>query len=222
MDRYKYSVTPFSPIKELIPGKSIRAPFSADLSKDEVFMCMKHCPVYRLFPGKEPIRVTGSNFESLHVKVFKEEQEVKPIVEPVKVAAPIVEEKVEEVPVEKDIKILDKQELKDNFTVESSVVEEETAEKEDIEVVDEEPTEVGVELGAPEQVEVEVEEPSVEGYSESEDESVEEEVDEDEIEEVGEESSPVVEESHNNYKPQYKPNYNGYSKKNKKNKNRNN
>ena len=51
MDRYKYSVTPFSPIKELIPGKSIRAPFVADLNKDEVFLCMKHGPVFRLFPG---------------------------------------------------------------------------------------------------------------------------------------------------------------------------
>jgi hypothetical protein len=73
MDRYKYSVTPFSPIKELIPGKSIRAPFSADLSMDEVFMCMKHGPVYRLFPGKDPIRVTGSNLPSLHRAKFEEE-----------------------------------------------------------------------------------------------------------------------------------------------------
>jgi hypothetical protein len=86
MDRYKYSVTPFSPIKELIPGKSIRAPFSADLSMDEVFMCMKHGPVYRLFPGKDPIRVTGSNLPSLHRAKFEEE----PVVD--KVEVPVVEE----------------------------------------------------------------------------------------------------------------------------------
>lgn len=66
MDRFKYSVTPFTPIKDLIPGKLIMKPFSADLDKEEVFICMKHGPVYRLFVGKAPIRVTGENFPDLH------------------------------------------------------------------------------------------------------------------------------------------------------------
>jgi hypothetical protein len=55
---------------------------------DEVFMCMKHGPVYRLFPGKDPIRVTGSNLPSLHRAKFEEE--------------PVVD-KVEEVPVKNEM-----------------------------------------------------------------------------------------------------------------------
>lgn len=66
MDRFKYSVTPYTPIKDLIPGKLIMRPFSADLNKEEVFICMKHGPVYRLFVGKAPIKVTGENFPHLH------------------------------------------------------------------------------------------------------------------------------------------------------------
>lgn len=66
MDRFKYSVTPYTPIKDLIPGKLIMRPFSADLNKEEVFICMKHGPVYRLFVGKAPIKVTGENFPDLH------------------------------------------------------------------------------------------------------------------------------------------------------------
>jgi hypothetical protein len=66
MDRFKYSVTPYTPIKDLIPGKLIMRPFSADLDKEEVFICMKHGPVYRLFVGKAPIKVTGENFPLLH------------------------------------------------------------------------------------------------------------------------------------------------------------
>ena len=76
MDRYRYKVTPYSPIKNLILGKSIRVPFTADLNKEEVFLCMKHGPVYRAFPNQE-IRVTGSNFNSLHKEKYGEEETVK-------------------------------------------------------------------------------------------------------------------------------------------------
>ena len=69
--RFRYQVTPFSPIKDLIPGQSLRRPFTSDLTKDEVLLCMKHGPVSRLFPGKLPIRVTGSNIDSLHKKDFE-------------------------------------------------------------------------------------------------------------------------------------------------------
>ena len=69
--RFRYQVTPYSPIKDLIPGQSIRRPFTSDLSKEEVLLCMKHGPVCRLFPGKLPIKVTGSNIDSLHKKAFE-------------------------------------------------------------------------------------------------------------------------------------------------------
>lgn len=69
--RFRYQVTPYSPIKDLIPGQSLRRPFTSDLTKDEVLLCMKHGPVARLFPGKLPIKVTGSNLNNLHKKDFE-------------------------------------------------------------------------------------------------------------------------------------------------------
>ena len=224
MDRYKYSVTPFSPIKELIPGKSIRAPFIADLDKDEVFLCMKHGPVFRLFPGKEPIRVTGSNFESLHVlkleetkEVVKEKAKVAPTLTITPVAAPTVEEKVEEVvveapPVEENVKIFDREELKDSI---QTNVEEFVAQEDE--------TEEPVEFEEGYLPEAESEEVSVE------EEQVEEPV---ELEEVSEESveeeAPVEAAPTQNHKPEFKANYNefkanynGYSKKKNRNKNHN-
>ena len=69
--RFRYQVTPYSPIKDLIPGQSLRRPFTSDLTKEEVLLCMKHGPVSRLFPGKLPIKVTGSNLDSLHRKQFE-------------------------------------------------------------------------------------------------------------------------------------------------------
>ena len=40
--RFRYQVTPYSPIKDLIPGQSLRRAFTSDLTKDEVLLCMKH------------------------------------------------------------------------------------------------------------------------------------------------------------------------------------
>ena len=197
MDRYKYSVTPFSPIKELIPGKSIRAPFSADLSMDEVFMCMKHGPVYRLFPGKDPIRVTGSNLESLHRPKLEEEviEEPTPIVE-----VPVVEEVSvkEEIPVADEVDITRKVYSFESCTLPDV---EKTEEPVEMETASEEET---VEESTPiveettEEVEVETEDTNEE----------EEEV------RVEEQST----ESTHKYNPQFKPNYN---KKNRKHNNKN-
>lgn len=69
--RFRYQVTPYSPIKDLIPGQSLRRPFTSDLTKEEVLLCMKHGPVARLFPGKLPIKVTGANLNNLHKKDFE-------------------------------------------------------------------------------------------------------------------------------------------------------
>lgn len=161
MDRYKYSVTPFSPIKELIPGKSIRAPFSADLSMDEVFMCMKHGPVYRLFPGKDPIRVTGSNLASLHRPKFEEEvvEEPTPIVEEVSVKeeVPVVDEDTvkEEVYTSPNTEKTEEP-VEMETTFEEEVVEESTP------IVEETTEEVEEETEDTNEEEVQVEEQSVE------------------------------------------------------------
>ena len=141
MNRYRYSVTPFSPIKELIPGKSIRTPFTADLDKDEVFLCMKHGPVYRLFPGKDPIKVTGSNFESLHVRLFEDVKETEPVkveekkevIEETPVTETVVEEPLPNTIEEEEepVTVSNTEEVRDEVVLESSdneEVEEETSE----------------------------------------------------------------------------------------------
>jgi hypothetical protein len=156
MDRYKYSVTPFSPIKELIPGKSIRAPFSADLSMDEVFMCMKHGPVYRLFPGKDPIRVTGSNLSTLHRPKFEEEvvEEPTPIVEEISVKEEVPV--VDEVSTTKKVYSFESCVLPDVEKTEEPVVMETAFEEEVDEELEEETEDIN------EEEEVQVEEQSVE------------------------------------------------------------
>ena len=78
MDRFRYQVMPFTPINDLIPGKSLRRPFSCDLTKEEVLHCMKKGPVYRLFTGMSPIRVTGSNIDQLHKQYFEEKNAEAP------------------------------------------------------------------------------------------------------------------------------------------------
>lgn len=74
MDRFRYQVTPFSPIRDLIPGQSINRPFTTDLTKEEVFICMKHGPVYRAFHNQPLIKVTGENIDKLHRKALEEEK----------------------------------------------------------------------------------------------------------------------------------------------------
>ena len=210
MDRYKYSVTPFSPIRDLIPGKSIRAPFTADLDKDEVFLCMKHGPVYRLFPGKNPIKVTGSNFESLHkskyeevVEEVKAEQSVYVEPEPEVVEEVPVEEKLETVDepnsFEEDINIFDSEEIREEVRVETPVQEEPVEEE-------------YVEPEAEEDV-CEEEVPVEESYEPEEEYTEDVEEEEESVEETPVAESQNTQQPHT---PQFKPNY---SKK-KKNKNR--
>ena len=66
-ERYTYSVHPSKPIRNLVPGKNINKPISMKLTKEEVMSAMTCGPVFRVFPGQSPIRVTGSNLNSLHV-----------------------------------------------------------------------------------------------------------------------------------------------------------
>ena len=211
MNRYRYSVTPFSPIKELIPGKSIRTPFTADLDKDEVFLCMKHGPVYRLFPGKDPIKVTGSNFESLHVSKYGEvDKKETPVVTKVE------KKVVEEVPPveEEEVKIFDREEFRENVAVETTPVEKGVYETEKVEPVAEEiPVQIGEITEESELSEGPIEDSTIEDIVDSEDTPEEEETEEvEEVSESAEHSAPKYN------IPQYKPNY---SKKNKKHKNHN-
>lgn len=69
-ERYTYEVRPHLPIKELIPGRVIKRPCTTKLTKEEALICMKYGPVYRVFPGKSPIRVFGSNIDQLHTPSF--------------------------------------------------------------------------------------------------------------------------------------------------------
>lgn len=66
-DRFMYQIHPRKPIVNLIPGKGIRKPMGIKLTKEEVKKCIAYGPVYRSFPSIPPIRVTGSNLDSLHV-----------------------------------------------------------------------------------------------------------------------------------------------------------
>lgn len=68
-----YHIHPKVPIKDLIPGTSIRRPRAMQLTKEEVLHCMKYGPVFRVFPGKDPIRVTGDNIDELHRTSYYQE-----------------------------------------------------------------------------------------------------------------------------------------------------
>lgn len=156
MDRYKYSVTPFIPIKDLIPGKLIRKPFSTDLTKEEVLLCMKHGPVHRLFVGMKPIKVTGSNIDFLHRPTYEEEPYVEEVVQSPQIQQEeeVVQEyqykeeyiKEEENPVteqeeiyapqdteEENIKLFDRDEIRENFAVQETDIANEVSEEEPVE-----------------------------------------------------------------------------------------
>lgn len=139
-DRFMYQIRPRKPIVNLIPGKGIRKPMSIKLTKEEVKKCIGYGPVYRAFPSIPPIRVTGSNLDSLHVSeeeyLNKDKKEVKPsnstekVVEEQKQEViipeepktePLTEEKVEEheekpipVPVEPGPVILEPEKKEEN------------------------------------------------------------------------------------------------------------
>ena len=73
MNKYLYEIRPVGPIKDLIPGRVIYKPCSLQLTKEEVKKCMRYGSVWRKFPGKTPVRVTGENLNSMHQKEFSKD-----------------------------------------------------------------------------------------------------------------------------------------------------
>lgn len=71
-ERFLYEIHPHRPIKNLIPGRLIVKPCSMKLTKEEVETCMAFGPIFRVFTGQMPIRVTGSNMALLHVAKYEE------------------------------------------------------------------------------------------------------------------------------------------------------
>lgn len=219
--RYRYQVTPYSPIKDLIPGQSLRRPFTSDLTKDEVLLCMKHGPVSRLFPGKLPIKVTGSNIDNLHKKDFEgdfvdvasidTENDKKVEIEQPKVT----EESKTEVPtevnsaensVEETNVVTNDEEVSEEPVEVESVVEEPQVVEETIEestpaeeVKPEAQIDDTAEAQESQEPSEDVEEVETEEDEEGETLSVDDEEDSDEEEESGEQSTPV---SANNYNQQ--------------------
>lgn len=186
MDRFRYQVTPFSPIKDLIPGQSLNRPFTTDLTKEEVFTCMKHGPVYRVFPGQPLIKVTGENIDKLHRTALEEE----------KTETPSIYTKNEE-----NIIVEDKgsaEEPKTEAPTEQEVVENHDDEiKEENSVEEEKSEEVAVET-----------ETKVEETAEL------EEVNDSDLDSMMVESEPVAESNNQEHKPQYNT-YNNNNKKKK-------
>lgn len=118
-ERFLYEIRPIKPIKDLIPGRSIKAPCSMQLTKEEALYCMKFGPVYRNFSdsGMNPIRVTGSNINRLHRSNFLSEESYNSMDN----AAPVEtvdEDSVEEVPTE----IKDKESLTDETLVDEDIL----------------------------------------------------------------------------------------------------
>lgn len=137
-ERFLYEIRPIKPIKDLIPGKGIKAPCSMQLTKEEALHCMKYGSVYRNFSdsGMNPIRVTGSTIDRLHnAKFISEDEWMK------KIGKEIVSEQqeetttVEETPVE-EVSIVTEEVVEENTVEETPVVEEvaeeETTETEDV------------------------------------------------------------------------------------------
>ena len=136
-ERFLYEIRPIKPIKDLIPGKGIKAPCSMQLTKEEALHCMKYGSVYRNFSdsGMNPIRVTGSTIDRLHnAKFISEDEWMK------KIGKEIVSEQqeetttVEETPVE-EVPVATEEVVEEN-TVEETPVVEEVAEEETTEAED--------------------------------------------------------------------------------------
>lgn len=125
-ERFLYEIRPIKPIKDLIPGKGIKAPCSMQLTKEEALHCMKYGSVYRNFSdsGMNPIRVTGSTIDRLHnAKFISEDEWMKKIGKEIVSEQQEEQSTVEETPVEKVPVIAEE--------VVEEVAEEETTETED-------------------------------------------------------------------------------------------
>ena len=132
-ERFLYEIRPIKPIKDLIPGKGIKAPCSMQLTKEEALHCMKYGSVYRNFSdsGMNPIRVTGSTIDRLHnVKFISEDEWMKKIGKKIVSEQQEKESTIEETPVE-EVPVTIEEVVEENTIVEETpVVEEVVAEEE--------------------------------------------------------------------------------------------
>lgn len=135
-ERFLYEIRPIKPIKDLIPGKGIKAPCSMQLTKEEALHCMKYGSVYRNFSdsGMNPIRVTGSTIDRLHnAKFISEDEWMKKIGKEIVSEQQEEQSTVEETPVEEvpvATEVVEENTMEETPVVEE-VAEEETTETED-------------------------------------------------------------------------------------------
>ena len=131
-ERFLYEIRPIKPIKDLIPGKGIKAPCSMQLTKEEALHCMKYGSVYRNFSdsGMNPIRVTGSTIDRLHnVKFISEDEWMKKIGKKIVSEQQEEESTIEETPVEEiPVTIEENTIVEETPVVVEEVVAEETTE----------------------------------------------------------------------------------------------
>lgn len=132
-ERFLYEIRPIKPIKDLIPGKGIKAPCSMQLTKEEALHCMKYGSVYRNFSdsGMNPIRVTGSTIDRLHnAKFISEDEWMKKIGKEIVSEQQEEQSTVEETPVEEIPVTIPVEEVPVTIeeVVEEVVAEEETTE----------------------------------------------------------------------------------------------
>ena len=131
-ERFLYEIRPIKPIKDLIPGKGIKAPCSMQLTKEEALHCMKYGSVYRNFSdsGMNPIRVTGSTIDRLHnVKFISEDEWMKKIGKKIVSEQQEEESTIEETPVE-EIPVTIEEVVEENTIVKETPVVEEVVEEE--------------------------------------------------------------------------------------------
>lgn len=131
-ERFLYEIRPIKPIKDLIPGKGIKAPCSMQLTKEEALHCMKYGSVYRNFSdsGMNPIRVTGSTIDRLHnAKFISEDEWMKKIGKEIVSEQQEEQSTVEETPVE-EVPVITEEVVEENTIVEETPVVEEVAEEE--------------------------------------------------------------------------------------------
>ena len=131
-ERFLYEIRPIKPIKDLIPGKGIKAPCSMQLTKEEALHCMKYGSVYRNFSdsGMNPIRVTGSTIDRLHnAKFISEDEWMKKIGKEIVSEQQEEQSTVEETPVEEiPVTIEENTIVEETPVVVEEVVAEETTE----------------------------------------------------------------------------------------------
>lgn len=76
-ETFLYAVHPKRIITGLSSGRCVRVAQSIQLTKDDVYACLKKAAVYRRFPLDGNIRVTVSNVDRLHRNEFISEEQWK-------------------------------------------------------------------------------------------------------------------------------------------------